>query len=458
VAKQFTAAAIALLVQDGKLKLEDDIRTYLPEVPDFGHRITVRYLLNHTSGLRDQWGLLSIVGSPPGSAVHTLDLIVYLISRQHDLNFTPNDEFLYSNTGYALLAVIVKRVSGKSLAEFTAERLFRPLGMTHTQWRDDFTRVVKGRATAYSEEHGAFHSDMPFTMVYGNGGLLSTVGDWLIWNHHLNQDRTLGSFLETQGRLNSGRQISYALGLTVTDYRGVPEVSHGGATAGYRTFLARYPTQHLSVALLCNLGNINPEQLAHQVAEVFLTGLAPRPTAEAGAKLSAEELTRYTGVYRDPVRDNLIRVGSREGRLVASRGGPPANLVAVGSRRFRLAQGRTELEFEESGGRVTGLKETSAESDPVHLERLEPMKEVRLDDYAGTYHADELDAVYTVSAKDGALWVTLQPEAPVKLTPIYPDGFQGPGRTIRFSRDGTGRVTGFGIFAGRVRNVRFTRQ
>ena len=149
VAKQFTAAALVLLAQDGKLSLDDDIRKYLPEVPDFGHTITIRHLLTHTSGLRDQWGLLALKGSPPGSQVHTLPLILDLVAHQKQLNFEPGTDYLYSNTGYALAAMLVQRASGKSLAEFGRERLFGPLGMTSTQWRDDYTRVVKGRAIAY---------------------------------------------------------------------------------------------------------------------------------------------------------------------------------------------------------------------------------------------------------------------------------------------------------------------
>ncbi|HEY0809068.1 MAG TPA: serine hydrolase domain-containing protein, partial [Longimicrobiales bacterium] len=150
VSKQFTAASILLLAQRGVLSLDDDMRKWLPEVPDFGDKITLRMMLNHTSGLRDQWGLLGLMNSPPGSAIHTPDLVLDLVTRQRELNFKPNDQYLYSNTNYTLLGIIVKRASGKSLAQFSKENIFEPLGMRHTEWRDDFTRIVKGRATAYS--------------------------------------------------------------------------------------------------------------------------------------------------------------------------------------------------------------------------------------------------------------------------------------------------------------------
>jgi CubicO group peptidase (beta-lactamase class C family) len=262
VAKQFTAAALVLLQQDGKLSIDDDIRKYLPEVPDFGHVITIRNLLTHTSGLRDQWGLLGIEGRGPGTQVHspatTLDLVVH----QKMLNFPPGSEYLYSNTGYALAAIIVERVSGQSLPDFTRDRLFRPLGMNHTQWRDDYTRVVPNRATAYAPSNGGFRQDMPFTNMIGNSGVLSTMSDLLTWNENLDHTTVGGpSFtktLETRMRLTSGRTIPYALGLQNLEYDGVREVSHSGSTAGYRTFLARYPDQHVSVSVWCGNAGVNP--------------------------------------------------------------------------------------------------------------------------------------------------------------------------------------------------------
>jgi CubicO group peptidase (beta-lactamase class C family) len=150
LAKQFTSAAITLLAKQGKLSLDDDIRKHLPEVPNFGRTITIRNLLTHTSGLRDQWALLGLAGWPPGTQVHSIPLILDLVSRQRMLNFEPGSLYLYSNTGYVLAATIVQRVSGKSLAEWSQDNLFQPLGMKNTEWRDDYRRVVKGRATAYS--------------------------------------------------------------------------------------------------------------------------------------------------------------------------------------------------------------------------------------------------------------------------------------------------------------------
>jgi CubicO group peptidase (beta-lactamase class C family) len=283
--KQFTAAAIMLLAEDNKLKLDDPIRSYVEDAPESWSKITIRNLLTHTSGLRDQWGLLGIEGRGPGTQVHspmtTLDLVVH----QKMLNFPPGSEYLYSNTGYALAEIIVERVSGKSFSEFTRDRLFRPLGMTHTQWRDDFTTVVPHRATAYNgNAQSGYHTDMPFTNMIGNGGLLSTMSDLMRWNANLDHPTVGGQSLvdamQTRMRLTSGRTITYALGLGVNDYQGITEISHDGSTAGYRTFLARYPDQHVSVAVWCNYASANPAVLGHEVADLLLT----KPAAVARAK------------------------------------------------------------------------------------------------------------------------------------------------------------------------------
>ena len=276
VAKQFTASAIMALVADGKIALSDDIKKYLPEVPDFGgQKITIQNLLTHTSGLRDQWGLLGIEGRGPGTQVHTLMTTLDLVAHQKMLNFSPGSAYLYSNTGYALAALIVERVSGKSLDAFMQERYFKPLAMTHTQWRDDYTKVVRNRATAYSgSEASGFHQDMPFTDMVGNGGLLSTVGDLLKWNENLDRPKVGGQAyvdaMQTQMRLTNGRTITYALGLSIYPYDGVREVAHDGSTAGYRTYLVRFPEQRVSIAVWCNNASASPAALGHQVADLRL--------------------------------------------------------------------------------------------------------------------------------------------------------------------------------------------
>jgi len=473
VAKQFTASALVLLAQDGKLSLDDDIRKYLPEVPDFGHTITIRNLLTHTSGLRDQWGLLGIEGLGPGTQVHSPMTTLDLAAHQKMLNFPPGSAYLYSNTGYALAGLIVQRVSGQTLNAFTQARLFRPLGMTHTLWRDDFTRVVANRATAYSGAAPGYHTDMPFTNMVGNGGLLSTMRDLLAWNQNLD-DPTVGgpryvATMETPMRLNGGRAITYALGLEVVRYDGVREVGHSGSTAGYRTFLARYPEQHVSVAVWCNYANANPTLLAHQVVDLVLTK-PPRAPTQAGvssARVSAAELVKWAGGYRDGFTDQFVRLeASGDGlRMAGGRGGRGGGgaFVPEGEARFHSGMGEAVFAASAPHRRFTLVRPSG---DTAVFEEVPPAPvSLEVNDFTGAYASDELDVRFTITARDGKLIMHRRPADEFELRPVYRDDFQPTGRgggggglgTMRFARDAKGRVTGFSFYAGRVLDVRFTR-
>src|SRR5918993_332930 len=289
VAKQFTAAALVLLQQDGKLSLEDPIRKHIPELPDYGSPLTIRHLLNHTSGLRDWGTVLSLTGAGRGERIITQDLALDVITHQRALDFTPGAEYSYSNSGYNLAAIIVERVSKQKFPAFVEERLFKPLGMKNSSWRDDYQRIVPGRAQAYSRQgNGPWRLDMPFMNVYGNGGMLTTVGDWMKWNAML-ESQSLGAplvnALETQGVLNDGRKIAYALGLTVDKYKGLKDVSHGGATAGYQTFLARYPENKVSVGVMCNGTSPSAGGIAASITDEIFGPFPESPRTEA-AKVS----------------------------------------------------------------------------------------------------------------------------------------------------------------------------
>jgi len=312
LAKQFTAAAMMLLVQDGKLSLDDDIRLYLPEMPDYGSPITLRHLLTHTSGLREQWSLLALTGAPPGTQVHDQRTILDLASRQTGLNFTPGAEFLYTNTNYTLSAIIIARVSGQTLQDFTDQRLFRPLGMTQTRWREDFRTVVPGRAMAYAATDTGFIANMPFTNVIGNGGLMTTAGDLLRWNAFLDHPADLPGgaalvdALQTPGRLSDGTSLEYALGLEVSRRQGQTLVSHSGSTGGYKSWIGRYPERDISVVVLCNNGGdsvargealIDRELRAagYPVTDIAPPSITPQPAGLPAA--SGDALSAYVGTY-----------------------------------------------------------------------------------------------------------------------------------------------------------------
>ncbi|MBM4186151.1 MAG: beta-lactamase family protein [Gemmatimonadetes bacterium] len=460
VAKQFTAGAITHLALAGRLDLDDPVRKYLPEMPDYGAPITVRMLLNHTSGLRDMWTLVGLAGRPAGTVLFSMDQVKRIVYRQRELNFAPNSRYLYSNSGYLLLADVVERISGKSLAEYSRDVFFGPLGMSETQWRNDWNRVVRNRATAYEPTKDGWQVQMPFMSVYGAGGLLTTVGDLLRWNDELSNPSLTGrpwvENLERPGRLDSGRVLEYALGLVVGSYRGEREVSHTGATGGYRTYLGRLPGRAISIAVLCNYATADPERLAHQVFDLFL---GPEPTKDvAAATTTAVDPTPYTGTWRDPEAEQILTITGHEGRLRLAIGSGFA-LVPAGPNRFTGPSG-LELRFDLVDGRATRLVTRSVDADSAIYLRVDPPRTtaVELARYPGSYYSDELDVVYRLTQRDTTLLLTIANGPEQALVRHATDLFAAPGGLgLRFTRQGT-RTTGFTLFAGRVRNLRFTRR
>ena len=333
VSKQFTAMAIHLLAQDGRLALDDDVRKYLPELHDFGKTITIRHLLHHTSGLRDQWDLLLLAGWRLGDVITEQD-ILDLVWRQNELNFAPGEKHLYSNTGYTLLGVIVKRVSGKSLREFTDERMFKPLGMAHTHFHEQYGSLVHGRAYSYIPLPGAEQVGYrSIALSYSNVGatsLFTTVDDLARWDENFYSGRVGGKELlarmQVKGTLNNGSEIAYASGLMIDDYRGAKVVEHSGADAGFRVQLLRFPDQHFSAIILCNAGEANPWVLSRNVADIHLAaelGPVPTPATEAQPKEakrahpSQERLQAYAGTYFSSELNTVYLIGARNGKLFA---------------------------------------------------------------------------------------------------------------------------------------------
>src|SRR5712664_958781 len=275
--KQFTAASILLLEKQGKLSINDDVRKYIPELPDYGQKVTILHMLNHTSGLRDYLTLMDLAGIHIDSVTTDEDAL-QIVSRQQALNFAPGSDWLYSNTGFFLLSVIVKRVSGKTLREFAGENIFVPLEMTHTQYRDDHTSLITNRAMAYDakEKGGGYSLNVSYFEQTGDGAVHTSVEDLLKWDENFYSGqiggKTFLSEIQEQGKLNDGKVLDYAKGLRVTDYRGLRTVSHGGSWGGYRAELLRFPEQHFSVACLCNLGSARPSNRAQRVADIYLAG------------------------------------------------------------------------------------------------------------------------------------------------------------------------------------------
>lgn len=457
VAKQFTAAALVLLQQDGKLSIDDPVRKYIPELPDYGAPLTIRHLLNHTSGLRDWGTVLSLTGAGRGDRVISQDLALDIITHQRALDFTPGAEYSYSNSGYNLAAIIVERVSRQKFPAFVEERLFKPLGMKNSSWRDDYTRIVPGRAQAYSRQgDGPWRLNMPFMNVYGNGGMLTTVGDWMKWNAMLDS-RSLGAplvaALETRGVLNDGRKIAYALGLEVDTYKGLKDVSHGGATAGYQTFLARYPDSKVSIGVMCNGTSPSAGRIASEITDEVL-GPFPEARRTESAKVSEDELKKFVGLWRNEKTHGPARFVVENG--VSRWSG--ARAVPMGGGQFTAGGDQLKFTFDQDGRPVSA--ETIDSNGEVT--RFVPEKEwtptaADLASFKGDWFSEEAGATFTVAIDGEKSFLKQRPATSLLMKPLYKDHFEVQGYVVWFTRDKGGKVDRLHIGASRMRDMPFVR-
>jgi len=459
--KQFVAAAVLLLVEDGRLSLSDDIRKYLPELPDYGHKVTVDHLLTHTSGIRDWTGMLPM--AEEGTDV------LQMILRQRGLNFTPGEEWSYSNSGYVLLKEIVARARGMSFAEFARRRLFEPLGMKSSSYVADILQGTGDRALGYQKEGTGWKQYMRLGNNRGGGAVISTAGDLLIWNDALTNGR-LGAFvtgkLQEQAKLNNGRKLSYARGLIVNYYPGATLVSHSGGAAGYSTWLGRFTEHGLSVAVLCNFDPVSATELAHRVADQFLppkTAEAKAPAAVAeGAAVTGLDLNSRAGLFFSERTGEPLRLIVNNGRLSIA-GGPP--LVAVTQDRFRNPRGslffRSQDEFELHFPSQDRFEMKSMEGQVTRYRRAQPYAHSAADMQAldGRYRSEELGSVFEIVPGTNGLVMRFErsPDKALELTPVERDTWMRSLMIVRFRRDGSGKVVGFDYGNPVVRNISFTR-
>lgn len=463
--KQFTAFAILLLERDGKLSLDDDVRKYVGELQPLDQTVTIRHLLLHTSGLRDYLTLWSLAGMKTENWTTQADA-VRLVARQRHANFAPGAEWLYSNTGYLLLGEIVRRVSGQSLREFAAARIFTPLGMTHTFFFDDHTQVILKRATGYApREGGGFSVEMSDFEQTGDGAVQTTVEDLLRWDSNFYEpkvgDRAVLERAQTVGTLASGKRLDYAAGLMIGAYRGLPTVRHGGSWAGYRAELLRFPTAKTSIACLCNLGSTNPGALADRVADIVLAAqLKPRegmasPDSRPAVTVPLGRLEALAGFYENPAAGIFRRIAVKDGALVAN--GQP--LKAVANDRFVPSAPGMEIDFPPPPpGAAQAMQIIRDGGEPEVYRHVEPPARPNLGDFAGTFYSDELEATWALAVRDRGLTAQVLSDPPMALTIVKPDVFVGEGGlVVRFERE-AGVVRRASVQAGRVTNLVFTRR
>lgn len=468
--KQFTAAAVALLAEEGALSLDADLHEIFPELPDYGTPPTVRQLVHHTSGVRDYLTLAEVAD---WGEDYTTEEALRLILAQRELNFPPGERFLYSNSGYFLLSQVVERVTGQTLREWAAEHLFGPLGMSSTHFHDDHTHIVRHRADGYSPSAGGYRIDRTVLDMVGDGGVFTTVEDLARWDRNFVDNRLGGGpellrSLETPGRLTNGDATDYAFGLSVGEHRGARMISHGGAFVGFRATTNRFPDQHLSVAVLCNVSAASPGRMALEVADLYLAErLAPLPEAEAAAPAAAEvgeaELRRLAGHYWNAEEGLVREVALADGRLVYVRSPESRNeLAPLGDDRFRMLDAPAEVEVRFAADGDAGARQMTLEvegDEPTVLERFEPARPsvAELAALAGDWYSGELDAMRRLTlAAEGLVLEGRLEDAP--LRPVVPDVFAAGGLVLRFRRVPSGEIAELLVDAGRVRNLRFVRR
>jgi len=477
VSKQFTATCVVMLARDGKLALDDNVRKFILELPDYGTPITLRHLLHHTSGLRDYNALLELAGFRGDSDCPTVEEALDVICRQKKLNYAPGAEYSYTNSGYFLLSQIVERVSGQSLNAFAQEHIFKPLGMSHTLFQDDHTQIIRNRASGYDPAGGGFQLDMSNWDETGDGNVYTSVEDLFLWDQAFYTNalgKDVMDMLHTTGTLTSGKKIDYAFGLVVTGYKGLKVVEHGGAWAGFRAAIVRFPDEHFSVICLANLGSMDPSGLAFKVADLYLAeklkepGKNPEQKAEA-IVVPENELAKVVGNYQERRFGEWLEIILKEGKLLAGpfRGGRMIALVPTGPGVFEVRPGQTAIKLEFSSaaaGKPARIKIVPPGGEEALYEKAAPLTPLTPDllaSYAGTYVSSELlGARYGISLEKDKIVVKTRTVPRAELKPVAPDKFteQGLGINIEFQRGRDGKVAGFKLGVGRAGGIEFIRR
>ncbi|MEN0003063.1 MAG: serine hydrolase domain-containing protein [Bacteroidota bacterium] len=473
LSKQFTAFAILLLQQEGKLSLDDDVRKHLPELPDFGHTITLRHLASHSSGLRDQWRLLELAGWRLDDVI-TTDKILGLVERQKGLNFTPGDENRYSNTGFTLLAQVVERLSGQSFADFTAARIFQPLGMVNTQFYDNCEKIVKNRAYSYKKTDEGFKKSILSFSNVGPTSLFTTAEDMTRWALNFEQpkvgNRALIDQLNTPFTLNNGEKTGYALGQFTDGFGDIRVYVHSGSDAGYRAYFARIPAFHLSVVVLANLSSIDAESYTFQVTNLYLEGQIQstssseertifQPDPKTFINLSNKQLKQFEGEYFESSEWYKRKLYVKNDTLIYYRSASSeSKLAPIAENTFKML-GDTEdvtLMFTTNKAGEPQLEFYVNDREPITFLRY---TEVDLNDYVGIFHSEELNTSYSFVVENGTLVLKHPRRADVALKPIQKNVFTSDNRNykfVEFTRNDRA-VSGLSISNWGAWDVRFDR-
>lgn len=473
VSKQFTAACIILLENEGKISLDDDIRQYIPEIKEFEEgKITIRNLLHHTSGLRDYLGLMSLSGISFDD-YFTEQKGLDILARQNELNFAPGSEYLYSNSGYLTLAIIIRRVSGESIGTFAQKNIFTPLEMKNTFIYEDGAKVVKNRAIGYSKDGDEYKREHHFDFVVGGDGqVYTTIEDFFKWSENF-KDNNLGNdtFLNkmlTKGILTNGDSIDYALGLSHGVYKNHKTIEHGGAWGGFRANYLQFPEEDLAIAIMSNLGNVNAGQKAKQIADIVLKDKFDKNVEESEKESSKIEIPKTIFSLNQFVGDYEIQPGivvslaikNDSLNVLQNWNKSTYNIVKISGNTFQIPEDKT-ISFT-----FSNLKDDSTQTLTVHQggnETIAVRKKgfdtsgINLNDYIGDFYSEELDVTYIFDLENGILKSRIENKETMECTIADLDQFLLNQSLVRFQRT-NGVVSGFELDSGRVKNLKFEKK
>lgn len=474
--KQFTAACVVLLAEQGKLKLDNTLKKFFPAFPAYAKKITIRHLLNHTSGIRDYLVLASLKGLE-GDDFYTDEDIMQWLVNQKELNFAPGKKHLYSNSGYWLLGQIVNKVAKVNMADFAQKEIFKPLGMTQTHFHNDHTKIVKNRASGYAPiRKGGYRISMTTLDMIGDGGIFTTIEDLKKWDDAFYESKVLSkqfwAEMTQQGVLNNGKKIDYASGLSVSTYKGLKTISHGGAFVGFRAQLVRFPEQRFSVAILANRADANPTGMAYQVAEIFLKDNFVERTSSSGhvlapkvkaVKLSKKALKKFSGYYWNTERTYSRRIYLRNDTLRYARSFTnESGLIPIGNNKFRMnVRGNAVVRFDKTPQGKYAMVFVNNGQDFATSQAYTPKtySKEALQKFAGNYYSTELDISYELRLKNGALTLFVNGREIFSVNPVMENLFANPRLgTLRFKADKSGQIKEFKLASGRVKNLRFVKQ
>lgn len=466
--KQFAAAAIVLLANEGRLSLSDDVRKHIPELPKYGKVITIDHMLRHTSGLRDYNGLLYLGGHFFEDFTGDDDALAIIVA-QRALNFTPGTKWDYSNSGFFLLSVIVQKVTGQSLGDFAAARFFGPLHMPITHFRTDHTAILRNRATAYSPgaKKGSFVIDMSDWDQAGDGAVNTNVLELARWDANFYDakvgGRALIDLLQERGMLDNGDTLQYARGLFVDTYRGLRRVHHGGAWAGYRAMLMRFPDQRVSVGLTCNVGDADTQARSEAVADVVLARAFREPKGGArqavgtSAPAAAFDAAPFVGTYFSEEEQGVLSVDDVERKAVLRVAGLALPLESAGAERLSARGGAIALDFSDARQVLTLTMLARASGTYRRVARATPT-EADMAGIVGLYYSEELGTTWTVRIEGGKVLVKGRAVGENAISPVIRDGYESPAGFVTFTRGSDGRVNGFDVSASRMKNIHFDKR